>query len=519
MSSYPPVPQRKNCNCEDPCISTDDVYYAGPNLPNSGANTYDILTEVIEKLDNIYSTTITVIPTLQQVTNSGNYTTTSIIANSFQKIGGNGNNILLDNGTVLPIANLPSTVTETSQLINDGEDGINPFITAQDIPAFNPSNYDLDEFTNNGIDPFAHISDIPVGGTQTLAQTLVLGNNTGGRNILLNDADSLLLENGSYLIKGRYGLGGLGGISRICSIGYEDNWQNGFRHVFDANGFVRNSTNCFDDPPTVNSDVTQRYKVGSIWTLDDLTNYICTDATEGAAVWEFYKEIPPPLAYTPVNKAGDTMSGLLVLSADPGAALGAATKQYVDSKVISVYRIKGSVANYAALPSSGQVIGDVWNLLDTGANYVWTGTVWDALGTTVDISGKANIDSPTFTGIPLAPTAATGTDNTQIATTAFVAATVNNRLVIETTAGYSLTNADSGGIIIFKTTVNQTLNIPLGLSAGFECTFVTLANVILSVAANGNILNNAAGTTMTGGLSFTLKRMLSSNTFIATGNL
>ena len=53
MSSYPPVPQRKNCNCEDPCVSTDDVYYAGPNLPNSGVNTNDILTSVIEKLDNV----------------------------------------------------------------------------------------------------------------------------------------------------------------------------------------------------------------------------------------------------------------------------------------------------------------------------------------------------------------------------------------------------------------------------------------------------------------------------------
>ena len=37
------------------------------------------------------------------------------------------------------------------------------------------------------------------------------------------------------------------------------------------------------------------------------------------------------LGFTPVNKAGDTMTGLLVLSADPAAALGAATKQYVDT--------------------------------------------------------------------------------------------------------------------------------------------------------------------------------------------
>jgi hypothetical protein len=34
-----------------------------------------------------------------------------------------------------------------------------------------------------------------------------------------------------------------------------------------------------------------------------------------------------------VKRAGDTMTGLLVLSADPTAALGAVTKQYVDSKV------------------------------------------------------------------------------------------------------------------------------------------------------------------------------------------
>jgi len=37
-----------------------------------------------------------------------------------------------------------------------------------------------------------------------------------------------------------------------------------------------------------------------------------------------------------VSKAGDTMTGLLVLSADPVAALGAATKQYVDNTAVSI---------------------------------------------------------------------------------------------------------------------------------------------------------------------------------------
>jgi hypothetical protein len=130
------------------------------------------------------------------------------------------------------------------------------------------------------------------GGNQTLAQTLVFGNQTDGTDIFLNNEDSLLLENTSSLKKGTYNFGGNGGISRVCSNNYEDMWQDGFRHVFDQSGFIRNSTNCFNIVPDVSFDVTLRFKIGSIWTLDDGTNYICTDATEGAAVWELYNVIP-----------------------------------------------------------------------------------------------------------------------------------------------------------------------------------------------------------------------------------
>ena len=41
------------------------------------------------------------------------------------------------------------------------------------------------------------------------------------------------------------------------------------------------------------------------------------------------------------------------------------------------------------------------------------------------VNSKANIQSPTFTGTPTAPTAAAGTNTTQIATTAFVRGLVN----------------------------------------------------------------------------------------------
>ena len=44
-------------------------------------------------------------------------------------------------------------------------------------------------------------------------------------------------------------------------------------------------------------------------------------------------DITTSLGYTPVNKAGDTMTGELVLFGDPTNALGAATKQYVDNGI------------------------------------------------------------------------------------------------------------------------------------------------------------------------------------------
>lgn len=69
------------------------------------------------------------------------------------------------------------------------------------------------------------------------------------------------------------------------------------------------------------------------------------------------------------------------------------TEEQVDQKINtaigSVYKVKGSVANYEALPKDNVTIGDVYNLEDTGANYVATSTTpdWDKLSETVDLNG------------------------------------------------------------------------------------------------------------------------------------
>ena len=63
------------------------------------------------------------------------------------------------------------------------------------------------------------------------------------------------------------------------------------------------------------------------------------------------------------------------------------TDNAIASAVSSVYKYKGSVATYNDLPSSDLTIGDVYNVEDTGDNYAWTGTDWDKLSGTVDLSG------------------------------------------------------------------------------------------------------------------------------------
>lgn len=51
-----------------------------------------------------------------------------------------------------------------------------------------------------------------------------------------------------------------------------------------------------------------------------------------------------------------------------------------------IFKVKGSVRSYSDLPRQEQEVGDVYNVLDTGANYVWTQDGWDKLSETVDLS-------------------------------------------------------------------------------------------------------------------------------------
>ena len=223
--------------------------------------------------------------------------------------------------------------------------------------------------------------------------------------------------------------------------------------TFTANASSNKTANII--VPTKTSDITN--DSGFITKeVSDLTNYTKTSDLPSVATSGNFADLQ--------NKP-TTIAGYGITDAY--------TKTEIDNKVSSVYKYKGSVATYAALPSTGQVVGDVYNVEENGANYAWDGTTWDKLGETIDLSPyllqtdaaatyatitnlnkKANTSSPTLTGTPKAPTAAAGTNTTQIATTAFVQTAIASHSITLTGTNPALTPVS--GICTWN--ISNTLN-------------------------------------------------------------
>lgn len=78
------------------------------------------------------------------------------------------------------------------------------------------------------------------------------------------------------------------------------------------------------------------------------------------------------------------------------AAFGSADTYALKTDLASMYKYKGSVESVNVLPSTGQTIGDVYNVELTGMNYAWNGTEWDALGEIFTITSISNGDIDTI---------------------------------------------------------------------------------------------------------------------------
>ena len=151
---------------------------------------------------------------------------------------------------------------------------------------------------------------------------------------------------------------------------------------------------------------------------------------------------------------------------------------------------------YSNLNSSVSDIqeGEICYATDQDKLYVKEGSsLVDA--STTDISAKANIASPTFTGTPAAPTATAGTNTTQIATTAFVTTAVpdisgkaNTSDIGTTIQAYDADTAKTDTAQTFTAAQRGTI-ATLTDGATITPDFATANNFTVTLAGNRTIAN------------------------------
>lgn len=125
------------------------------------------------------------------------------------------------------------------------------------------------------------------------------------------------------------------------------------------------------------------------------------------------------------------------------------------------------------------------------------------------INTKSPIASPTFTGIPAAPTATAGTSTTQIATTAFVQTAVSNLISSAPSALDTLNElaAALGNDASFSTTVTNSIALKSPIASPTFTGTVTIPT--LSVSGNSTV-----GTIISG----TWQGSVISSTYLTTGS-
>lgn len=75
------------------------------------------------------------------------------------------------------------------------------------------------------------------------------------------------------------------------------------------------------------------------------------------------------------------------LTNDSDFQTGTQVESAISAALVSVMHYKGSVATYADLEAiQNPVVGDVYNVTETGKNYAWNGTSWDELSGIMDLS-------------------------------------------------------------------------------------------------------------------------------------
>lgn len=157
--------------------------------------------------------------------------------------------------------------------------------------------------------------------------------------------------------------------------------------------------------PTIPSNVSELTNDNGYITKDvnDLTNYSTTDtvnqainnAVSSKVDISSISAVATSGDYNDLNNKPIIPSSTSELTNDSNYITSSEVDTKINSAVTAVYKVRGSVDNYESLPISNVVVGDVYNLLDTGSNYVCISIdpiIWDKLSETIDLSSYSTTE-------------------------------------------------------------------------------------------------------------------------------
>lgn len=201
---------------------------------------------------------------------------------------------------------------------------------------------------------------------------------------------------------------------------------------------------------------------------------------------------PANTTYSPATASANGLMSSTDKAKLDGIATGANkyTHPAYTAQTSGLYKVEidatGHVSAVAAVSDSDLAS---FGLTATAAELNYTDGVTSNIQT--QLNAKAPLASPTLTGTPKAPTAAAGTDTTQIATTAFVQAAVNNVLSASNAMVFKGTIGSSGATITTLPAAHQVGDVYVVKTAGTYAGAVCEIGDMILCTATGTAASNS----------------------------